>query len=128
MVLSGNVMAEEVYYCSDIDANGFRDANGKYIRAGFNNWRFKMKLGDDGNITIENPDIPGGKHLFLCSMVFDGHVQRHKTHKTCVSDMHGGYLFNFNPDNGRYVWFQGFGYAFDNGDSVSTRIGTCTKF
>jgi len=35
LVLSGNVMAEEVYYCSDIDANGFAKQGGPYESVNF---------------------------------------------------------------------------------------------
>ena len=124
LVLSGYVMAEEVYYCSDNHngANGFKKIDGQYKQVNFTPQKFKMKLQDDGNIAIENSHMESGKDLYLCSPV--GYDHR----SSCENEYHSGELFNFNQDNGRYIWFSGFGYVFDNEDTVSTRIGTCTKF
>ena len=131
LVLSGYVMAEEVYYCSDnhSGANGFwkNKETGKYERSGFTEKKFKMKLQDDGNIAIDNPNISAGKDLYLCSTPYQG-LLKHKNNKSCAVEYHDGSYFNFNPDNGRYIRFSGFGYVFENSDSVTTRIGTCTKF
>ncbi len=73
LVLSGYVMAEEVYYCSDNTngATGFwkNEKTGQYERSGFNESKFKMKLQDDGNIAIENSDMESGKDYI--------YVQRH---------------------------------------------------
>lgn len=128
LVLSGNVMAEEVYYCSDIHANGFNKKDGQYKAANYRPEKFKMKLQDDGNIAIENPDRKSGKDLYHCSTPFEGLLPKHKNNKSCVRESNNGWLFNFNLDNGRYIWFKGGGYVFNNGDSVITMIGTCTKF
>ncbi len=128
MVLSGNVMAEEVYYCSDIAANGFKMKDGQYKPTNFTKGRFKMKLRDDGNIAIENPDLPDGKELYYCLTTYEGILPELKNHKSCARESNNGYLFNFNLDNGRYIWFKGSGYVFGDEDTVATRIGTCTKF
>ena len=117
LVLSGNVMAEEVYYCSDIDANGFSKKDGQYKPASYRLEKFKMKLQDDGNIAIE-------KDLYYCSTPYG---EKGVNKKACVFEFNNGWFFNFNPDNGRYALIYSSGYVF-NGDSVSTRIGTCTKF
>ena len=128
LVLSGCVMAEEVYYCSDNHngAYGFHKKDGQYQRQGFAEEKFKMKLQDDGNIAIDNG---GGIRidLYLCSTPYPV-LPNYKNKKSCVSKDHNGYYFNFNPDNGRYILFQGFGYVFHNNDAVTTSIGTCTKF
>ena len=130
LVLSGYVMAEEVYYCSDNDANGFNQKNGVYKPALITLEKFKMKLQDDGDIVIEN----GGQvDLYICSQPYPYDppyeaMSEHKNKKSCVDDRHNGWLFNFNQDNGRYILFAGLGYVFGDGDSVITHIGTCTKF
>ena len=128
MVLSGNVMAGEVYYCSDVDANGFFPENGKYKAANFTDRKFKMKLRDDGHIDIENPKLKSGLEDYICSTVYNNILPAYKAMKSCALESNNGNLFNFNPDNGRYTWFRGGGYVFNNEDTVSTRIGTCTKF
>jgi len=127
-------MAEEVYYCSDDDkgANGFRKnkQTGQYERAGFTGEKFKMKLQDDGNITIANEYSDpryNTKSLYLCSTPFDGFYGMGKN-KSCVYKKHSGEHFNFNQDDGKYVRFSGTGYVFDKDDDVSIQIGTCTKF
>jgi len=123
LVLSGYVMAEEVYYCSDNTngATGFNKKDGQYKQTNFYESKFKMKLQDDGNIVIIEDD--GYKNLYLCS-ILGGDNER----KSCVHQYTNGSLFNFNQDNGRYIMFEGFGYVFGTKDSVMTRIGTCTKF
>jgi len=132
LVLSGCVMAEEVYYCSDNTrgANGFwkNKETGQYKRSGFIEKKFKMKLQGDGNISIANPDRLNGKDLYFCSTPFKDILPKYKNMKSCVDESHSGWYFNFNQDNGRYILLQGSGYVFGDGDSVMTRIGTCTKF
>jgi hypothetical protein len=124
LVLSGYVMAEEVYYCSDsVDGVGYYPKeNGNYDTSYFRPTKFKMKLQDDGNIAISDG---GGADIYLCSTPS---IPNHKNNKSCVNEYSNGHYFNFNPDNGRYIKFRGFGYSFNNRDSVSTHIGTCTKF
>jgi hypothetical protein len=128
LVLSGYVMAEEVYYCSDNTngANGFKKKEGRYTRVNFKENKFKMKLQDDGNIVIaklHGIDVP-----FFCGVPYDGKYPEDKNSKSCLDTKYSGIFFNFNADNGRYVLLEGFGYVFSTNDSVSTSIGTCTKF
>ena len=136
LVLSGYVMAEEVYYCSDNTngASGFHKnkETGQYKRTNFTEQKFKMKLKDDGNITIDNgrqdPNPILNKDLYFCSTPYKGYTTEMPNNKSCVHEYHNGVHFNFNLDNGRYIWFKGYGYVFGDSDSVSTHIGTCTKF
>ena len=129
LVLSGNVMAEEVYYCSDNYSNGFSKEDGQYKPVNFIERKFKIKLQDDGNIAIENPNRKSGKELYLCSTPFNNAFPgKHENRKSCVDKFNSGTFFNFNTDNGRYVFLNGSGYAFYDGDAVTTMIGTCTKF
>ena len=129
LVLSGYVMAEEVYYCSDsVDRVGYsQKENGNYDTAYFRPTKFKMKLQDDGNIAIANPNLTSGRNLYFCSTPYEGGLNMVKS-KSCVDENHDGSYFNFNADNGRYILFNGFGYVFGNSDTVITNIGTCTKF
>jgi len=135
LVLSGCVMAEEVYYCSDNHngANGFwkNKETGQYERSGFIEEKFKMKLQDDGNIAIDNggedPNPIFNKDLFFCSTPYPGNP-KYKNNKSCVKEFHSGVFFNFNQNNGRYILFNGFGYVASTNDSVAIHIGTCTKF
>ena len=133
LVLSGYVMAEEVYYCSDNTngASGFHKnkETGQYKRTNFTEQKFKMKL-KDNDITIISDSSTWS---FSCSSPFRYSSnfelnQKYKYMKSCVHESNIGTLFNFNPDNGRYIWFFGSGYVFQNVDDVITRIGTCTKF
>jgi len=130
LVLSGYVMAEEVYYCSDNHrgVSGFTKKDGQYQRQGFIEKKFKMKLQDDGNIVIDNPAMTSGKELYVCSTPYNGTLPKYKNMKSCSYAFNNGNYFDFNPGNGRYIWFSGFGYVWDNTDDVSTQIGTCTKF
>ena len=129
LVLSGYVMAEEVYYCSNNTngSNGFKKIDGQYKRVNFTPQKFKMKLQDDGNIAIAEPGLSSGRRLYICSTPYEGRQNMEKN-KSCVEEYHSGYHFNFNQDNGRYILFQGSGYTFSKDDSVIARIGTCTKF
>ena len=131
LVLSGCVMAEEVYYCIDNGVNGFTKRGGQYQQQNFRNNKFKMKLQDDGNITILSDDGYTWSYSCLSPYRYSSDFelnQKYKDMKSCVHESHIGYYFNFNPDKGRYVLFKGLGYVFGDGDSVVTKIGTCTKF
>jgi hypothetical protein len=129
LVLSGYVMAEEVYYCSNNTngSNGFKKIDGQYKRVNFTPQKFKMKLQDDGNIAVAIPEL-GRPELYICSTPYGGALPKHKNNKSCVNEDSDGYYFNFNQDNGRYVWVEGSGYVFGDNDTVSIHIGTCTKF
>ncbi len=80
LVLSGNVMAEEVYYCSDNYSNGFMKKDGQFKPFNFiEGGKFKMKLQDDGNITIENPKLKSGIDLYYCLTSYKGIIPDLKT-------------------------------------------------
>jgi len=38
------------------------------------------------------------------------------------------YFFNFNTDNGRFVYFRGYGYVAGDHDSIKVSYGKCDKF
>jgi hypothetical protein len=79
----------------------------------------------DGNIAISKG---GDAEQYYCSTPYKGRTTEMPNNKSCVHEYHNGVHFNFNLDNGRYIWFKGYGYVFGDSDSVSTHIGTCTKF
>ena len=130
LVMSGYVMAEDVYYCSDNNSAGsLKNEEGQYKQANFHAKKFKMKLQGNGNIVIADPGI-GRDALFICSAVspdLQDESPEYKHHKSCVKEHYTGHHFNFNVDNGRYVWLKGSGYVF-NTNAVVLSIGTCTKF
>jgi len=147
LVLSGYVMAEEVYYCIDNTngVNGFKKIDGQYTSVNFKEDKFKMKLKDDGDIVIDNSRFKGAYDFYSCSMPYQKASEFFRAfetntlnatssaiekYKSCEQKSDTGFHFNFNPDNGRYVLFKGSAYVFDNTENteVVTRIGTCTKF
>jgi len=128
LVLSGYVMAEEVYYCADYNQRsvGFK-ANNKtrqYLETDFYETKFQMKLQSDGNISIKIINQPNRRDLYICSFTSDGH--NGKAGKSCVSKTNNGNYLNFNLSNSRYVLLNGSGYVFNEHDSVSVNIGSCT--
>jgi len=110
LVMSVAAIAEDVFYCSD-------------EQKGIDEKKFEMHPVEDGNISIM---LPGDyKHrIYNCSLPWK-EMSHYKEKKSCVNDNHNGYMFNFNPDNGRYVLAKGFEYVLGE-DSVS--VGSCVKF
>lgn len=109
LVMSVAVIAEDVFYCSD-------------EQKGIDEKKFEMHFFEDGNVSIM---LPGDyKHrIYSCSFPWK-EMTHYKKKKSCVNDNHNGYMFNFNPDNGRYVLAKGFEYVLGE-DSVS--VGSCAK-
>jgi len=119
LVMSVAAIAEDVFYCSD-EQKGIDE---KKQKKEFLIKKFEMHLFEDGNISIM---LPGDyKHrIYSCSLPWK-EMTHYKKKKSCVNDNHNGYMFNFNPDNGRYVLAKGFEYVLGE-DSVS--VGSCAKF
>jgi len=131
IMLSSTVMAEEIYFCSDNQATGFKKKSKSYKPTTFNLQKFELKILTDNRIQINSPSMDSSG-LFRCikpirftpkKLSYD--VLKHW--KSCTSS--NGYLFNFNATNKRYVFAKGYGYVFsDNaGDAVAIRTGTCSK-
>ncbi|HIG07635.1 MAG TPA: hypothetical protein EYQ55_04940 [Methylococcaceae bacterium] len=129
--LSSIASAEELYFCSDNQATGFKKKSNYYMPTTFNLQKFELKILDDDRIQINSPSMDSSG-LFSCikpirftpkKLSYD--VLKHW--KSCTSS--NGYLFNFNATNKRYVFAKGYGYVFsDNaGDAVAIRTGTCSK-
>ena len=116
---------DDVYYCADIDGNGFhpdkKDGSYSYRRSGFNGERFKIKL-DLPNKKIKMANSDENDKAYTCTQPYSSIGN---TSLSCINDF---YMFNFNPDTGRYVIAMGYGYVVGDSDSVAVRIGKCDKF
>ena len=121
-LLAGNAYGEdEVYYCADNDGNGFHfdKKTGSYERSGIKADKFKIKL-DLPNKKIEKANADGTNESYICTQPYHG-VASLSCYERFV-------MFNFNPDNGRYVYGMGFGYVNGDNDTVKVSIGKCDKF
>jgi hypothetical protein len=134
LVLSGNVMSEEVYYCEDynersvgfiVNTMNLKTQPRQYLENNIYKTKFQIELQTDGNISIKTPDEPKKKR-FICSFTSEG--QYGKDEKSCVSESNNGDHLNYNLSNRRYVWLKGSGYVFNEVKPVSVNIGICTKF
>lgn len=130
-VLSNIAIAEEIFFCSDSHANGFKKKQGHYSPTTFNPKRFDIKLLDNGHIVINSPSMDSaGLYNCVKPVRFTPNTLNYDIAtgwKSCASS--NGYLFNFNSSNGHYVFAKGYGYVFSDhdGDSVAIRIGVCSK-
>ena len=121
-LLAGDAYGEdEVYYCAEIDANGFEfdETLKKYKRSGFVAEKFEIKL-DRVSKTIELVSEDGSRTKYLCKKPFM---------EETISCTKNFYHFNFNHDEGKFVSFRGYGYVgrFLN-DSLHISYGKCDKF
>ena len=112
------VIAEDVYFCSD-DLKGI---DKKKQKQEFLIKKFEMHIFEDGDMTLM---LPGDykSRRYRCRLPWK-EMSSFQEKKSCVNGDHNGYMFNFNPVNGRYVLAKGFEYVFDE-DSVS--MGFCAK-
>jgi hypothetical protein len=124
-MLAGNAYGEdEVYYCADVDSNGFyyEEKSGSYKRTGFNARKFKIKL-NKASSSIEVATEDGEKNFYTCIIPTKPELMR------CTW---GFNVFSFNTDNGRYVYSQSYGYISDDEsplhDSLAISYGKCDKF
>jgi hypothetical protein len=112
---------DEVYYCAGNAATGFifDEKLGSYKAGKFNPLKFKIKV-DLPNKRIEMAIAGVTNDSYICSQPF------HR--KASLSCFNTFYMFNFNPDNGQYVFAKGYGYVESGSDSVVVTIGKCDKF
>ena len=128
-LLVGDAYGEdEVYYCAEIDGNGFnyKKKSGLYERTGIKSKKFKLKL-DEASKSIELVFADEGRDIYDCTSPLATIAKPELL--SCVVRF---YHFNFNTNNGRFVFSRGFGYMSDDTspghDSVYTSYGTCDKF
>ena len=125
-LLVGDAYGEdEVYYCVEIDRNGFSydKKNETYLRRSFKESKFKVKLYRTSNqIEMSHDDF--GKLNFNCRIPFFGELNTLACHPA------GGYLVNFNLDiaTGRFTLSHSGGYVTGDGGSLSVSYGKCDKF
>ena len=122
--MAGNAYGEdEVYYCFEIDKNGFEynKKRGSYERAGYKAKRFKMKLDmDSKRIEMAYDD---SRDIYTCTSSYA--ILNKPELLSCRSNL---YYFSFNTNNGRFVFSKGHGYVASGDDSVNISYGKCDKF
>ena len=123
-LFSGSVYGEgEVYYCSEIDANGYKfdEKLKKYKIVKFFPNKFKMNLDRVLN-TVELAKDDGGRNNYKCEL----RVWPNETIMHCI-----GYVldtFIYNPRNGRFTISYGMGDLMDDKEAIYSTYGTCVKF
>lgn len=125
LVMDDSYGKEEVYYCAEVDDNGFNynAESGRYEPTRFFTDKFKMKLDTDSNrIDLAFDD---SKESYTCTILYP-YAQPEVM--SCNEVPSGGYGFNFNTINGRFVYSTGYGYVSGDGDSISISYGKCDKF
>ena len=122
LLVSNAYGEEDVYYCGEIDGNGFHydEKNGSYERTVFSPTKFKMKLHRASNL-IELVEDGTRRKIFTCKNPFPSHPKE-------MSCFESYYHFNFNPITGRFVYARIFGYVGGDNDSLSVSYGKCDKF
>jgi hypothetical protein len=120
LVLSGYVMAEEVYYCSDTHNYGLQ--NNKLTSFGMSKNKFRVEVTNNGNIVIETTFM--GRVLSQHYMCEDDDNFDKPNLKSCITM---GSHFLFSPDTGKFVWSDSYEYVAYRGfgNEALTRVGTC---
>lgn len=125
-VLAGNAYGEdEIYYCAETDANGFwfDETSKKLTRSDFVTDKFKIKF-DSTAKTLEIKGHPVGTSngTYPCTAPY---ARIKPELLSCTKALNH---FNFNSDNGRFVFAKLFGYVGADGDSIIVKYGKCDKF
>ena len=145
-VLAGNAYGEdEVYYCAEIDKNGFAydEKSGSYVSTRFTTEKFKIKLDRALNTIEMRPDYfsqtfrgEDGKVAtlippkFTCAPLYVGIPEL-----LSCAEISGSRNIQLNTKSGRFVLSSNSGYfqeaSVDIGGghlSLSVSYGTCDKF
>ena len=125
-VLAGNAYGEdEIYYCAETDSNGFwfDKKLKKYKRSKFSTDKFKIKFDRTAKtVEIKGHPLAGAVDgTYPCTVPF-GHRPE------LLSCSHRLLDFNFNTNNGLFLFAMLFGYVAGDEDSVSVSYGKCDKF
>jgi hypothetical protein len=113
-----------VYYCSEIDSNGFyyNEKSGSYERSRFKSSKFKIKLNRAVNsIEIQGHHLEIYNYEYHCNAPFS----RRPEQLSCSAEFT---VVNFNTSNGRFVKSLLNGYVNSDGDSLIISYGKCDKF
>lgn len=111
------------YSCTSSDSIGFLNRGHGYQQADFAALGFELRLYDllDGSTKLS---LSGGRAAFRRLGGFSCKAPSDRAHWICFNEV--GHMFNFNEQTAQFVWAIGYGYAFDDGDSVTLAIGSCT--
>ena len=100
-LLAGDAYGEdEIYYCAEIDANGFKfdEKLKEYRKAEFTTNKFKIKFDRTAKtIGIKGHALSTVNGTYTCKSPY---TIINPELLSCVSDL---YHFNFNSNNGRFV-------------------------
>jgi hypothetical protein len=125
-VLVDNAYGEDgIYYCADIDSNGFDfdETLKKYKPQLFNMDKFKLRFDRTAKtVEIKGHPLSTKNGTYPCKVPYPDVVP---AALSCVKSF---YHFNFNSDNGRFVSTMLYGYVDGDGDTISVAYGKCDKF
>jgi len=110
----------QVYYCGESASTGF-DLNKKsksYNPKKFKPEKFIINFDSVKTMTMKSGD---SKDMYACTIPYPSDPKLMSCHSRT-------YMFNFDPQTGRFVFAQGFGYAFGDHDSVIISYGICEAF
>jgi hypothetical protein len=134
-VLAGNAYGDdEIYYCAETDSNGFEPNENlkKYSRRAFRTNKFKIKFDRTAKtVEIKGHRVSPINKTYPCTAPYAriGHPEL----LSCTKSLNH---FNFNTNNGLFVFAMLFGYVSGDGDgyvqanddSISVSYGKCDKF
>jgi hypothetical protein len=120
-------MADEVLYCTDTHATGFRwDQAGNANSARFNEERYTMKVISDTERVISDMSgsTAGRSHSFTC------HASALTQDQIICDDEDGGYRWVFYRNNYTHAFLQGppVGPPNSMDQNIWVAYGTCTRF
>jgi hypothetical protein len=125
LLLVGNAYGEDdIYYCADIDKNGFLfdEKSGSYKPSLFKQQKFKLKLNMDSNsVEIKGHPTASMNLKYICNVPYSVEPDL----LSCsfrVSQI----IIDFS--SGRFVSSFMSGYINGDGDSLNVSYGKCDKF
>ncbi len=126
-LLAGNAYGEdEVYYCAEIDSNGFKyDMEQRsYKPKMFLTSKLKMQL-DRASNRIVLAHENRGKEIYTCTIPYPNQPE-------LIDCKEKFFYFAFNTKTGKFVYTLGFGYVYETNsakpDSLTISYGKCDKF
>ena len=105
----------DVYYCAELDSNGFKLKSGAYEKQGFKVDRFKARIDFDRKSFFSN-DLQLNDEQ--CERLFSIGMSCHDS----------GYTIHLNKENLRFTLSQAYGFVGGDQDTISIGYGTCEKF
>ena len=105
----------DVYYCAELDSNGFKLKSGTYEKQGFKVDRFKARIDFDKKSFFSN-DLQLNDET--CERLFNIGMSCHDS----------GYTIHLNKENLRFTLSQSYGFVGGDKDTISTGYGMCERF